>query len=77
MGKNKVIGVAFGTDEENSYKPNSYMINKVPPHTCRISKATALSSSPTKTNKSARKYSITSKRPSLLQEEQSPLEPLS
>ena len=30
MGKNKVIGVAFGTDEENSHKPNSYLINEVP-----------------------------------------------
>jgi hypothetical protein len=26
MGKNKVIGVALGTDEENSFKPNTYRI---------------------------------------------------
>ena len=26
MGKNKVMAVAFGTDEENSYLPNSYRI---------------------------------------------------
>jgi mRNA turnover protein 4 len=26
MGKNKVMGVAFGTDEESSYKPDSYHI---------------------------------------------------
>lgn len=29
MGKNKVIGVALGVDEESSYKPNSYMITEV------------------------------------------------
>lgn len=28
MGKNKVIGVALGNSEENSYKPNSYKIAK-------------------------------------------------
>ena len=26
MGKNKVLAVAFGTDEENSHMPNSYRI---------------------------------------------------
>lgn len=29
MGKHKVIGVALGTDEESSHKPNSYKISKV------------------------------------------------
>lgn len=29
MGKNKVIGVALGVDEESSYKPNSYMVTEV------------------------------------------------
>lgn len=28
MGKNKVIGVALGTDEENSYKPHTYRISQ-------------------------------------------------
>ena len=28
MGKNKVIGVALGNDEENAHKPNSYKITK-------------------------------------------------
>jgi hypothetical protein len=28
MGKNKVIGVALGTDEENTYKPNTYRVSK-------------------------------------------------
>ena len=26
MGKNKVISVALGKDEENSHKPNSYRL---------------------------------------------------
>lgn len=26
MGKNKVIGVALGNDEENTYRPNTYRI---------------------------------------------------
>jgi len=29
MGKNKVIGIALGNQEENSYKPNSYKISQV------------------------------------------------
>lgn len=77
MGKNKVMGVAFGTSEENSYKPNSYMVNEVHASIFRISKATALSSSPTKTNKNAKKYSATSKRQSSQPEEPSPHEPSS
>jgi ribosomal protein L10 len=27
MGKNRVLSVAFGTDEESSYKPSTYMIS--------------------------------------------------
>lgn len=27
MGKNKVIGVALGTEEENSYKPDSWRVS--------------------------------------------------
>lgn len=26
MGKNRVMGIAFGTDENNSYKPNSFRV---------------------------------------------------
>ena len=29
MGKNKVIGVAFGKDEETSFMPNSYRISEL------------------------------------------------
>ena len=29
MGKNKVMGVAFGTTEENSFLPNSYRIGEL------------------------------------------------
>ena len=29
MGKNRVLGVAFGTDEENSYQPNSFRIGEL------------------------------------------------
>lgn len=28
MGKNKVIGIALGNDEDNSYKPNTYKITQ-------------------------------------------------
>jgi ribosomal protein L10 len=29
MGKNRVLGVAFGTDEENSFMPNSFRISPI------------------------------------------------
>ena len=29
MGKNGVMAVAFGNDEESSYKPNSYLLSQV------------------------------------------------
>lgn len=29
MGKNKVMAVAFGTDEENSFMPNSYRVGEL------------------------------------------------
>ena len=29
MGKNKVIAVALGNDEEDSFKPNSYQLSEV------------------------------------------------
>lgn len=29
MGKNKVMGVAFGVDEQNSFLPNSYRIGEL------------------------------------------------
>lgn len=29
MGKNKVMSVAFGTDEENSFKPNSFRVGEL------------------------------------------------
>lgn len=72
MGKNKVIGVALGVDEENSYKPNSYRVTQVVVTPLRISKDTALSSSPTKINSSARISLKTSRRRSSQQEERSP-----
>jgi len=28
MGKNKVIGIALGTDEESTFKPNTYKITQ-------------------------------------------------
>ena len=64
MGKNKVIGVALGTDEENSYKPHSHLISQVllPPY--RTSRATAPSSLRTGTTRSADKSSSSSRRAS-------------
>lgn len=29
MGKNKVLSVAFGNDEESSYQPNSYRVGEL------------------------------------------------
>jgi mRNA turnover protein 4 len=40
MGKNKVIGIALGVTEENTYKPNSYKVTEVNCHPMSGSKRT-------------------------------------
>lgn len=36
MGKNKVMGVGFGTNEENSFLPNSFRIGELLKGHCAI-----------------------------------------
>ncbi len=69
MGKNKVIGVALGVDEETSYKTNSYRVTEVYCHKFRISKDIVHCSLQIKLKKNANKYSIISKNNSLQLEE--------
>lgn len=61
MGKNKVIGVAFGNEEE-SFKANSFKVANVFFFLTRISKDIASCFSQTRRSKNARRFLIISKR---------------